>query len=51
MQVEQQEYVGFWARVLATLVDSILVLVILLLNIVAIHYRNSLREKYRGLET
>jgi uncharacterized RDD family membrane protein YckC len=30
MQVEQREYVGFWARVLATLVDSILVLVILL---------------------
>ena len=29
----------------------LLVIVILLLNMVAIHVRNGLREKYRGLET
>jgi phosphate transport system permease protein len=39
------------ARPLVYATALLLVLVILLLNIVAIHYRNSLREKYRGLET
>ena len=32
-------------------IGCLLVIVILLLNMVAIHVRNGLREKYRGLET
>jgi phosphate transport system permease protein len=39
------------ARPLVYATALLLVLVILLLNMVAIHVRNSLREKYRGLET
>jgi len=39
------------ARPLVYATALLLVLVILLLNIVAIHVRNNLREKYRGLET
>jgi uncharacterized RDD family membrane protein YckC len=42
MQVEQREYVGFWARVLASLVDSILVLVILVPLLLAIYGREYL---------
>jgi phosphate transport system permease protein len=39
------------ARPLVYATAALLVVVILLLNIVAIHVRNNLREKYRGLET
>jgi phosphate transport system permease protein len=39
------------ARPLVYATALLLVLVILLLNVVAIHVRNELREKYRGLET
>jgi phosphate transport system permease protein len=39
------------ARPLVYATALLLVLVILLLNMVAIHVRNGLREKYRGLET
>jgi phosphate transport system permease protein len=39
------------ARPLVYATAFLLVLVILLLNIVAIHVRNGLREKYKGLET
>ncbi len=39
------------ARPLVYATALLLVLVILLLNITAIHVRNNLREKYRGLET
>ena len=39
------------ARPLVYATALLLVVVILLLNIVAIHVRNGLREKYRGLET
>jgi len=39
------------ARPLVYATALLLVLVILLLNMVAIHVRNSLREKYKGLET
>jgi len=39
------------ARPLVYATALLLVVVILLLNVVAIHVRNSLREKYRGLES
>jgi phosphate transport system permease protein len=39
------------ARPLVYATALLLVVVILLLNIVAIHVRNGLREKYKGLET
>jgi uncharacterized RDD family membrane protein YckC len=42
MQVEQREYVGFWARVLASVVDSVLVLVILVPLLLAIYGREYL---------
>jgi uncharacterized RDD family membrane protein YckC len=42
MQVESKEYVGFWARFLASLVDSMLVLVILVPLLLAIYGREYL---------
>jgi uncharacterized RDD family membrane protein YckC len=42
MPVEQREYVGFWARFLASLVDSMLVLVILVPMLLAIYGRDYL---------